>query len=76
MAQYKCNHCGKTVKDRHPYYDEYCKYSPNDRHDFEQVGNMDFSNDTKWSESLVGKHWKLIIALIVIGFILQKLGFI
>ena len=55
---YKCEICGETVSDRRKSPD--CPYSSSGSHKWKQI---DFSNDTKWSESLVGKHWgKLLIA--------------
>lgn len=69
---YKCKYCGKTVLDRHPVNEEYCKYSPTERHEFEKGG--DFSNDTRWSESLVGRYWKWILPLVVIVGILYFAG--
>jgi hypothetical protein len=69
---YKCTACGKKVADRHPYYDELCTYSSTQKHQFESCG--DFSNDTKWSESLVGRYWKWVLGAIAIGMLLQWLG--
>ncbi|MGZ2371735.1 hypothetical protein ACXR6G_18295 [Ancylomarina sp. YFZ004] len=62
---YKCNYCGKITNDRGPYRKEYCSHSPSDRHEWRGLSN-DFSNDTKWSESLVGRYWKTFLFLFLL----------
>jgi hypothetical protein len=72
---YKCKHCDKSVNDRHPYVNERCRYSPTDKHEWYR--NSDgFENDTKWSESFVGKNWKWLLVGGAIVYILYKLGVI
>ncbi len=47
---YKCKKCDEVVGDRNTA--PRCVASPTGQHDWKQI---DFANDTKWSESLVGK---------------------
>jgi len=66
---YKCEICGKSVSDRRTAGQ--CSYSPSDAHDWRQT---DFPNDTKWSESLIGKHWGKILIGVGIYFLLKWFG--
>lgn len=70
---YMCVHCKKGVKRRSDHDHEYCEYSPTKKHEWKQNG---LANDTKWSESFVGKHWKLVLILIAALVIAIKLGLI
>lgn len=72
---YKCKHCHKSVDDRHPYQNEHCKYSPSNRHEW-YYDSEGFANDTKWSESFVGKNWKWLLGVGMIIFILYMFGVI
>ena len=68
---YKCRICKKEVSDRRT--SPTCAYSPSGTHDWYQT---DFANDTKWSESLVGKHWGKILIGIGIYALLKWIGII
>ena len=70
---YRCKHCHKSVDDRHPYLNEYCEYSPTDRHDWSR-DSEGFANDTKWNESFVGKYWKWLLIAGIIAYFLHKFG--
>lgn len=74
MYRYYCKCCKKGVNDRHNYYDEYCKHSSTGKHQFGE--STDFSNDLKWSESFVGRHWKLVLVAVGILIILHYTGLI
>jgi hypothetical protein len=65
---YKCENCGETVSDRRT--SPICHDSLSGTHKWRQT---DFSNDTKWSESLVGKHWGKILIGLGIYFLLKWL---
>ncbi|MDX9848263.1 MAG: hypothetical protein RBT74_14870 [Tenuifilaceae bacterium] len=73
FPNYKCKHCGKGVRDRHPYYDEQCNYSPTNRHEWIWQGH---ANDTRWSESFVGKNWKWLVPALIILYLLYRWGII
>lgn len=47
---YKCKKCEIVVGDRHTAPS--CSVSSNGQHEWRQI---EFSNDTKWSESMVGR---------------------
>ena len=68
QIMYKCEICGEIVSDRRK--SSKCSYSPSGTHKWNQI---DFANDTKWSESLVGKHWGKILIGLAIYFILKWL---
>jgi len=65
---YQCKHCGLKVRDRHPHYDEECRFSPSGNHEWNYIGHGE--NDLKWKESYIGKLWKSKIGkILIMGFI-------
>ncbi|HOZ14269.1 MAG TPA: hypothetical protein PK784_05735 [Tenuifilaceae bacterium] len=66
---YRCNKCNIVVGDRRRA--PKCSSSFDGQHDWKQT---DFANDTKWSESLIGKHWLKILIIIGVIYLLSKLG--
>jgi len=69
VMSYRCNKCDLVVGDRRTA--PKCSSSFSGQHEWKQI---DFSNDTRWSESLVGKHWGKILIIIGILYLLIKMG--